>query len=97
MTNPSKRVCAGGEYHSFPEINERTKVFYSRTQFSMADAKCNPKRNSSWLDRGSKESDYSRKRPKTDCSWPESEFPESRPSASSTHSEVLKLISLEVS
>ena len=60
----------------------------------MAAARRNPKRNSSWLDKGF-ESDSSRKRPKADCSCPESEFPESR-RASSKGNEVLKFISLEV-
>lgn len=66
----------------------------SRIQLNMAAARCNAKRNSSWLDKGF-ESDSSGKTPKADCSTPESEFPESR-RASSKGNEVLKLISLEV-
>lgn len=59
----------------------------------MAAAKCSPKRNSRWLDGGSSQSYYLRKRPKIDYSL----FASPQP-ASSTHSdhEVLKLTSFEV-
>ena len=57
----------------------------------MAAVRRNPKRNSSSLGKGVRENDFSRKRPKADCSCPESEFPESR-RASSKGSEVLKFI-----